>query len=85
MDQKEEKLHIIIHTQNHCQKLLHDFQHFRYVEWCTHEPNPGEYHFSGDEDLEYFVQLAQEEGLLVILRPGPYICAERDFVSFPLN
>ena len=55
---------------------------FRYVEWSAHEPAYREYHFDGDEDLEYFVQLAHEEDLLVILRPGPYICAERDFVSF---
>jgi len=32
-------------------------------------------------DLEYFLQLIKEEGMYVLLRPGPYICAERDFVS----
>lgn len=57
------------------------FTYFSYVEWSTHEPTSGDYRFSGEEDLEYFLQLAQNEDLLVILRPGPYICAERDFVS----
>lgn len=37
--------------------------------------------FTGDNDIESFVKIAEEEGLLVILRPGPYICAERDLVS----
>lgn len=52
------------------------------MEWSTHEPKPKNYQFSGENDLEYFLQLAQDEGLLVILQPGPYISAERDFVSF---
>ncbi|KAG8258197.1 hypothetical protein J6590_033669 [Homalodisca vitripennis] len=50
-----------------------------YIEWSRHESSPGTYSFSGENDFEYFVQLAQEEDLLVILRPGPYICSERDF------
>ncbi|KAL0271752.1 UNVERIFIED_CONTAM: hypothetical protein PYX00_008749 [Menopon gallinae] len=54
-----------------------------YVEWSQHEPVPGEYHFSGDLDLVKFIRLAQEEGLYVILRPGPYICAERDMGGLP--
>jgi len=51
-----------------------------YVEWSQHEPSPGHFEFSGELDLQYFIQLAQEEDLLVLLRPGPYICAERDMV-----
>jgi len=39
------------------------------------------YDFSGDKDLEYFLQLANDIGLLVILRAGPYICAEWDMVQ----
>ena len=38
--------------------------------------------WNGDADLVRFIELAQEEDLFVILRPGPYICAERDFVSY---
>jgi beta-galactosidase GanA len=52
----------------------------RYVEWSQHEPSPGHFEFSEELDLQYFIQLAQEEELLVLLRPGPYICAERDMV-----
>lgn len=53
----------------------------RYVPWNFHEPQPGQYEFSGDRDVEYFIHLAHKLGLLVILRPGPYICAEWDMVS----
>lgn len=54
-----------------------------YVPWNFHEPVPGVYDFSGDRDLEYFLQLCQDVGLLVILRPGPYICAEWDMGGLP--
>lgn len=54
---------------------------FRYIEWRQHEPRRGVFDFTGDNDIESFVKIAEEEGLLVILRPGPYICAERDLVS----
>ncbi|KFQ72198.1 Beta-galactosidase, partial [Phaethon lepturus] len=52
-----------------------------YVPWNYHEPQLGVYDFSGDKDLEYFLQLANDTGLLVILRAGPYICAEWDMVQ----
>ena len=39
---------------------------------------PGAYDFSGRCDVAAFVRMAQEEGLYVILRPGPYACAEWD-------
>lgn len=54
-----------------------------YVEWSTHNPKDGLYDWSGVADLEKFIQLADQEGLLVIFRPGPYICAERDLGGFP--
>jgi len=54
---------------------------FSYVEWSLHEPFPGTYNFEGIADLEYFIKLIQDEGMYLLLRPGPYICAERDFVS----
>ncbi len=41
----------------------------------------GGVHFAGDRDLEYFLNLANQTGLLVILRPGPYICAEWEMVT----
>ncbi|XP_061627743.1 beta-galactosidase isoform X2 [Phyllopteryx taeniolatus] len=54
-----------------------------YIPWNFHEESPGMYDFSGDRDLEHFLQLAQDIGLLVILRPGPYICAEWDMGGLP--
>ncbi|XP_011184129.1 beta-galactosidase [Zeugodacus cucurbitae] len=54
-----------------------------YVEWSLHNPKDGTYVWNGIADLERFIKLADELGLLVILRPGPYICAERDFGGFP--
>ncbi|RXN09087.1 beta-galactosidase [Labeo rohita] len=54
-----------------------------YVPWNFHEPVPGQYDFSGDRDLEHFLQLCQDIGLLVIMRPGPYICAEWDMGGLP--
>ncbi|KPJ15058.1 Beta-galactosidase, partial [Papilio machaon] len=54
-----------------------------YVEWSYHEPEEGQYIFEGDRDVARFVQIAAEEGLHVLLRPGPYICAERDLGGLP--
>jgi len=54
-----------------------------YVFWNVHEPKPGVYDFSGPADVAAFVRTAQEEGLYVILRPGPYSCAEWDLGGFP--
>lgn len=54
-----------------------------YVPWNFHELRPGQYQFSGDHDVVQFLQLAHELGLLVILRPGPYICAEWDMGGLP--
>ncbi|XP_023662067.1 beta-galactosidase [Paramormyrops kingsleyae] len=54
-----------------------------YVPWNYHEPFPNKYIFEGDRDLEQFLQLANDTGLLVILRPGPYICAEWDMGGLP--
>jgi len=54
-----------------------------YVFWNVHEPEPGVYDFSGNADLAAFVRMAQEEGLYVLLRAGPYSCAEWDLGGFP--
>lgn len=54
-----------------------------YLYWNTHEPEQGKFDFSGDADAAEFCRLAQAEGLKVILRPGPYSCAEWDFGGFP--
>lgn len=54
-----------------------------YIPWNYHEDAPGRYNFSGDRDVEHFLKLAQDLGLLVILRPGPYICGEWDMGGLP--
>ncbi|EFN73255.1 Beta-galactosidase [Camponotus floridanus] len=54
-----------------------------YVEWSLHEPEPGQFNWAGDADLIEFLNIAQEEDLFVLLRPGPYICAERDLGGLP--
>ncbi|MGH9414422.1 MAG: glycoside hydrolase family 35 protein [Terriglobales bacterium] len=54
-----------------------------YVFWNLHEPRPGEFDFSGQNDLAAYLKTAHEEGLWVLLRPGPYICTEWDFGGFP--
>ncbi|KAK2817112.1 hypothetical protein Q5P01_025303 [Channa striata] len=54
-----------------------------YIPWNYHEESPGQYNFRGEKDVEYFLRLAQDIGLLVILRPGPYICGEWDMGGLP--
>lgn len=54
-----------------------------YLPWNLHEPAPGTFDFAGDLDVEAFIDMAAAEGLKVILRPGPYICAEWDFGGLP--
>jgi len=54
-----------------------------YVFWDLHEPQPGKFDFTADLDVAAYVQTAQEEGLWVIVRPGPYICSEWDFGGLP--
>ncbi|GAB2849608.1 glycoside hydrolase family 35 protein [Hymenobacter ruber] len=54
-----------------------------YVFWNAHEPQPGRYDFTGNNDVAAFVKMAQEEGLWVVLRPSPYVCAEWEFGGYP--
>ncbi len=54
-----------------------------YVFWNFHEPTPGHYDFSGRHDIAAFVRTAQQVGLHVIVRPGPYVCAEWDLGGYP--
>lgn len=54
-----------------------------YVFWNAHEPEPGKWDFSGDKNLAEYIKIAGEEGLMVILRPGPYVCAEWEFGGYP--
>jgi len=54
-----------------------------YVFWNVHELRPGVYDFSGNNDVAEYIREAQQEGLYVILRPGPYVCAEWEFGGYP--
>lgn len=54
-----------------------------YVFWNLHEPQKGKFDFSGNNDVAEFVRIAKEEGLWVILRPSPYVCAEWEFGGYP--
>ncbi len=54
-----------------------------YVFWNAHEAKPGVYDFSGQNDIAEYIREAQQEGLNVILRPGPYICGEWELGGYP--
>ena len=54
-----------------------------YVFWDLHEPKPGTFDFTGNLDLAAYLKTAQEEGLFVLLRPGPYVCSEWDLGGLP--
>lgn len=54
-----------------------------YVFWNLQEPEKGVFDFSGNNDVAAFVKTAAEEGLWVILRPSPYVCAEWEFGGYP--
>lgn len=54
-----------------------------YVPWNFHEPVPGVFDFEGQRDVAAFITLLQHRGMHVLLRPGPYICAEWDLGGLP--
>jgi len=57
---------------------------FSYIEWSLHEPYSGVYNFEGQADFEHFLTIAKQENMNVLIRPGPFISAERDLVSIKL-
>ena len=54
-----------------------------YVPWNLHERTEGVFDFSGWLDIVHYIEIAESLGLKVIVRPGPYICAEWDFGGLP--
>ena len=54
-----------------------------YVFWNAHENKPGVFDFSGNLDIAAFALACQEEGMWLIVRPGPYVCSEWDFGGLP--
>jgi beta-galactosidase len=55
-----------------------------YIFWNYHESEEGKYDFStGNHNLQEFFKVVQEEGMWLIVRPGPYVCAEWEFGGIP--
>ena len=54
-----------------------------YTFWNFHEQQPGQFNFKGDHDVARFCRLVQKHGMYVILRPGPYACAEWEMGGLP--
>lgn len=55
-----------------------------YIFWNYHESQEGVYDFSnGNHNIGQFINLVQEEGMWLIIRPGPYVCAEWEFGGIP--
>ena len=54
-----------------------------YIAWNMHEPKEGVFDFSGNLDVSAYLDICEELGLNVIIRPGPYICAEWEFGGLP--
>jgi beta-galactosidase len=87
----------IISGEMHYSRIPHQYWHHRmqmlkamglnavatYVFWNAHEPEQGKWDFTGDKNLAEYIKTAGEEGLMVILRPGPYVCAEWEFGGYP--
>jgi len=54
-----------------------------YIFWNIHEQKMGEFNFTDNNDIRAFVKLAQQNGMYVIVRPGPYVCAEWEMGGLP--
>ncbi len=54
-----------------------------YFDWAYHSPAPGVYDFSGVRNVERALEMAEEEGMYVIARTGPYVNAELSGGGFP--
>jgi len=54
-----------------------------YIPWNWHEPEEGKERWTGDQDLAHFLRLCTKHGLFIVVKPGPYICAEWDFGGHP--
>ncbi|HEY8363033.1 MAG TPA: beta-galactosidase, partial [Tissierellaceae bacterium] len=54
-----------------------------YFPWNYHEIKKDTWLFSGQRDVDRFLTMAEEEGLYVVARPGPYICSEWDGGGLP--
>jgi len=56
---------------------------FSYIYWHWLEPKQGQFNFTGNNDIAAWYQEIQKAGMHAVLRPGPYVCGERDWGGFP--
>ena len=54
-----------------------------YIFWNIHEQQEGVFDFTDNNDIAEFCRLAQKNGMYVIVRPGPYVCAEWEMGGLP--
>ncbi len=54
-----------------------------YIPWSMHEPEEGIERWSGDYDLDRFLKLCEKYNFYILIKPGPYVCAELDFGGHP--
>ena len=54
-----------------------------YIFWNTHEQQEGQFNFTDNNDVAEFCRIAQKNGMYVIVRPGPYVCAEWEMGGLP--
>ena len=56
-----------------------------YIPWCIHEPEEGKILFGDrpERDLDAFLKLVKEEGMMAIVRPGPYQYSELVYAGLP--
>ncbi len=54
-----------------------------YIPWSMHEPEEGNERWSGDYDLDRFLRLCEKYNFYILIKPGPYVCAELDFGGHP--
>jgi beta-galactosidase len=94
---REGKPYLIISGAIHYPRVPREYWHDRlrkahamglntietYAFWNVHEPREGVFDFNGNNDIAAFVRMAQDQGLHVIVRPGPYICAEWEGGGLP--
>lgn len=70
---------ISYHISQHLIQILN----LSYIQWSLHNPKDNVYNFDGIANITDVIEAAKEAGLYVILRPGPYICAEIDNGGIP--
>jgi hypothetical protein len=54
-----------------------------YIPWSFHEPEEGKERWTGDYDVGRFINLCEKYGFYILVKPGPYICADYDFGGHP--